>query len=112
MHDNAEQERIRRLVAAGNFVANNGRVLRAINILRYDYKRLKEIEYALPDVEHGEIIDSVNYLAECDYIQLRHILSKQPANLADDPYDEIEAKLTKDGIRILAGRKQDDCVEV
>ena len=63
-----EKEQIRRRIAAGNFVANNGRVLRTINILRYDYKKLREIEYALPDMEHGEIVDSVNYLAECGYL--------------------------------------------
>ena len=49
-----EKEQIRRRIAAGNFVANNGRVLRTINILRYDYKKLREIEYALPDMEHGQ----------------------------------------------------------
>lgn len=112
MRDNAEQERIRRLVAAGNFVANNGRVLRAINILRYDYKKLREIEFALPDIERDEIVDSVNYLAECGYVTLRHMITKRPATLADDPFGEIEAKLAKDGIRLLAGRLTDDCVEV
>ena len=107
-----EKEQIRRRIAAGNFVANNGRVLRTINILRYDYKKLRVIEYALPDMEHGEIVDSVNYLTECGYIKLRHVVSQQPAALSDTRWEEIEAKLTADGIRLLAGCKQDACVEV
>lgn len=107
-----DKELIRRRIAAGNFVANNGRVLRTINILRYDYKKLREIEYALPDMDHGEIADSVNYLTECGYIKLRHVISKQPASLSDTHWDDIEAKLTADGIRLLAGCNQDGCVEV
>ncbi len=107
-----EKERIRQLVASGNFVKNNGRVLRAINILRYEYKHLEDLEYALPELEHDEIMDSVNYLSECEYISLRHIVSRQPATLADDEFEEIEAKLGKNGIRLLAGKLHDDCVEV
>ena len=85
---------------------------RTINILRYDYKKLREIEYALPDMEHGEIVDSVNYLAECGYIRLRHVVSQRSAALSDTRWEEIEAKLTADGIRLLAGCRQDECVEV
>lgn len=70
------------------------------------------IKYDLADMEHGEIVDSVNYLAECGYIKLRHVVSQLPAALSDTRWEEIEAKLTADGIRLLAGCKQDACVEV
>ena len=63
-------------------------------------------------MEHGEIVDSVNYLTECGYIKLRHVVSQQPASLSDTRWEEIEAKLTADGIRLLAGCRQDECVEV
>ena len=57
-------------------------------------------------------MDSVNYLTECGYIKLRHVVSQQPAALSDTRWEEIEAKLTADGIRLLAGCRQDECVEV
>ena len=82
-----EKEQIRRRIAAGNFVANNGRVLRTINILRYDYKKLREIEYALPDMEHGEIMDSVNYLAECGYLVNTVLRRTILADIGGDAHD-------------------------
>lgn len=97
---------------AGRFIKNNGRVLRTINLLRYKYEKLEEVKYALDDMPGGEYLDSVNYLSEAGYIQMRHISSKQDAEIADVEYRELEAKLTDKGIRLLAGKLYDDLVEV
>lgn len=97
---------------AGRFIKNNGRVLRVINLLRYRFESLSEVRYALDDMPENEYLDSLNYLFESEYIQLRHIKSKQSAKLADAGIDELEAKLTDKGIRLLAGRITDELVEV
>ncbi len=99
-------------IKAGRFIKNNGRVLRTINILRYKYEKLSEVSYALDDMPENEYYDSLNYLFESEYIQLRHIRSKQAATLADSEPDDLEAKLTDKGIRLLAGKLFDELVEV
>lgn len=97
---------------AGRFIENNGRVLRVINLMRYKYEKLKEVKYALDDMPENEYLDSLNYLSEAGYIQMRRISSKQVAEIADVDYIHLEAKLTEKGIRLLAGRLEDDLIEV
>ena len=55
-----DMEKQMQLIRAGNFKENNGSVMRTINMLRYQYHKLKSVEYALPDITKGEITDSVN----------------------------------------------------
>lgn len=98
-------------ISAGNFVENNGSVLRAVNILKTKFNRLKDIKYAL-NIEKNDIENSINYLYEAGYLHLRTIDSHADTNLADNDFDDIEAKLTAKGIQLLAGVIEDDCVEV
>lgn len=99
---------------AGNFIANNGKVLRVINILRIKYNKLDGVQRVLKDngVSEDEFLDSVNFLSEEGYIDLREISSKEPASIADTDYELIEAKLTGKGIRLLAGGISDNMIEV
>ena len=83
---------------AGNFVANNGLVLRTINILRTKYNKLAAIQRVLS--ESG---------VSCSEF---HIVGHSAAALADVDYKELEAKLTGKGIRLLAGDISDNLVEV
>lgn len=99
-------------IKAGRFVKNNGRVLRTINILRYKYAKLTDTQYALDDMPENEMLDSINYLTESGYIQLRDISSKTPATLADYEAEQLEAKLTDKGIKLLSGRLKDELVDI
>ena len=107
-----DMEKQLHLIRAGNFKENNGSVMRTINMLRHQFHKLKSVEYALPDIDKGDIIDSVNYLFEAGYIHVRDIITKQPATLADSDFDELEAKLTAKGISFLAGGIQDPCIKI
>ena len=98
-------------ISAGNFVENNSSVLRAVNILKTKFNRLKDIKYAL-NIEKNDIENSINYLYEAGYLHLRTIDSHADTSLADNDFDDIEAKLTAKGIQLLAGVIEDDCVEV
>ena len=100
-----------RMKTAGNFVENNGSVLRAVNILKTKFNRLKDIKYAL-NIEKNDIENSINYLHEAGYLHLRNLENKQPSSLADDDFDVLEGKLTAKGIQLLAGVIQDECVEI
>ena len=93
------------------WISNNGVLLRAINIGRTNYNKLSALRRALDrEMDIGEFADGVNYLAEAGYINLRTVGSHQAASLADNDIDNLEAKLSADGIRLLAGKLSDDCV--
>lgn len=95
------------------FFRNNGIVLKGINLLRTKYVQLSELRYALePVLSESELRDSVNYLSESGYINLRSINSKHPTTLADSEFEEIEAKVSADGIKIIACAKTDECIDV
>lgn len=99
-------------IKAGRFVNNNGHVLRTINILRYRYVPLSDTQYALEKMPENELLDSINYLSESGYIQMREISSHTPGTLADYDFEQLEAKLTDKGIRLLSGKLRDELVEI
>lgn len=103
------QERIRQK----KFFRNNGIVLKGINLLRTQYVKLSELKYALePTMTESELRDSVNYLSESGYINMRNADSKQSTTLADCDFGKIEAKVSADGIKIIACVKSDECIDV
>lgn len=108
---NVNEQDIIKKMRADNFVSNNGVVLRAINIGRINYNKLSSLCRALePDIEKTDFTDCINYLSESKYIILRRCDNKQPANISDDDIDDIEAKVSPEGIKLLAGRLSDPCV--
>ena len=106
-----DKDTLNKRISAGNFVENNGLVLRAVNILKTKFNRLKDIKYAL-NIEKTDTENSVNYLHEAGYLHLRNSENRQPSSLSDDDFDVLEGKLTAKGIQLLAGVIQDECVEV
>lgn len=105
-----EQDILKKM-RADSFVKNNGVVLRAINIGRVSYNKLEQLRCALEsDIDKADFEDCVNYLSEEGYINLRRCDSKQPASIADDDIDDVEAKVSAKGIRLLAGKISDSCV--
>ena len=99
-------------IKARRFDENNGQVLRTINILRVGYEKLTDVKYALSDISEHDFLDSINYLFLSEYIMLRKIKSKEPADIADVQYEELEAKLSQKGIKLLEGKINDNSVEV
>ena len=108
-----EQEDFRQKVKAKRFIKNNGLVLRTINLLRVGYEKLEDIFFAIgDDVSEHEFMDSVNYLFLSEYILLRNIKSRLPTDIADYPYEQLEAKLSAKGIKLLDGTIDDNSVEI
>ena len=103
-----DMERVRR----EKFLDNNARVLRAINTLRTQYVKIRDLEYGLEvEVSPAEIADSVNYLNEGRYIKLRGVeFHNEVADLADAELHTLEAKLTAKGIAFLNGKISDPCI--
>lgn len=108
--DNAQE--YMQKIKAKRFVENNGQVLRTINILHIGYEKLEEVKYALKDISEHDFLSSINYLFLSEYILLREIKTKEPADIADVPYELLEAKLSQKGIKLLEGKIIDNSVEV
>lgn len=102
------------LMRANRAKANNGLVLRTINLMRHQYEHLADVKYALPEIAEGDYKDSINYLHQAGYIKLRLRGTKDVVgDFADvDDYTALEAKLTADGIRLLGGAVSDGMVDV
>ena len=108
-----DREAMKKKLAAGAFVENNGVVLRTINILRHRYNKLTTIKYALPQLPEDLFMDSLNFLQEEGYIHLRNVETQAEVQLADVPhYSMLEAKLTGKGIRLLAQEIKDPLIRV
>lgn len=97
---------------ASNFKTNNGRVLAAINILRHHYAQLKDVRYALRDIDECDFLDCINFLHEAKYIKLRTIDGRVPTSIEDTDYTEVESKLSEKGIRLMGGELSDAMIEV
>ena len=67
------------------FFKNNGMVLKAVNLLRDKFVA---------------------------YIRLRHMDSKACTTLADTAMEQLEAKVSADGIKIIACVRKDECIDV
>ena len=57
-----------------------------------------------------EIVRSIDYLYESGYVKLRNTDNGKPTTLADAPFKYLSAKLTAEGVRVLVGKKTDDCI--
>lgn len=101
------------LMRANRAKANNGAVLRTINLMRHQYERLADVKYALPEIAEGDYKDSINYLHQAGYIRLRNYSNKDVVrDFADvDDYTALEAKVTAEGIRLLGGAVSDGMVD-
>lgn len=112
MANDAEAKEFLQKIKAKDFVTNNGQILRTINILHVNYEKLSDVKYAIGNVSEHDFLSSVNYLFLSEYILLRNIKTKEPADIADVPYEELEAKLSSKGIKLLEGSVTDNSVEV
>ena len=111
-----DNEAMKRKLYAQNFKSNNGLVLRTINILRYQYHKLTDIEKVLEGegIEQWEFLDAINYLSMSEYIKMKSLKThdevKEISQYTD--YRILEAKLSPKGIKILSGTIVDEDVEV
>jgi len=107
-----DAEKQKQLIEAGKFRENNGAVMRVLNILDHTFHELKDIEYALPNLTRGELTESINYLNEEGYIHLRSSGDKVQTSLADKNFEELEAKATSKGLRLLRYVITDPCIRL
>lgn len=104
------QERIRQK----KFFHNNGIVLKGMYMLPGKYVQLSELRYAFCEatMSEQELIESLNYLSESGCINMRNIHSEKDTTLADCEFNDIEAKVSAFGIKIVTCVRTDECIKV
>ena len=107
------EEKLKAQARKNGFRRNNGAVIRAVNIIRTDYVQLDTVLAALqPKIGRADVADSINYLTEAEYIKLRVIGTDRHSTLADNDFDELEAKLSAKGIQLVNGVIADPCIDL
>jgi hypothetical protein len=110
---NSNKEEMLKKLRAGDFIENNGTVIRAVNLLRHQYIELKSVYRAITnEMTEQAFLDCINYLSQEGYIILRAISDDKPAQLADYNYTLLEALVSSKGIRLLGGIIHDEMVDV
>lgn len=104
---------LKRRLEVGDFARNNGRILRAINILRGKWINLDTVQAALmQEMNEAEFETCIIYLEKAGYILVREIASKKIVEAASCNYPLMEVTLSKDGMDIALYFKKDDAVIV
>ncbi len=106
------EKELKQRIKASNFIKTNGKVLATLNILSTKYTRLNSVATVFKDITESEFIESINFLTEEDYINLRHTETREKVILADTDIEVIEAKLSGKGLRLLNGGIEDNMIEV
>ncbi len=100
------------MIIAGNFAKNNGRVIRNINVLKGKWINLSVVEDTLTGLKSGEIQESLQYLQQSEYIDVRHCVSHSKIDISECCYKELETRLSAKGIKLAMGFIDDDAVQV
>ncbi|ADU25676.1 hypothetical protein [Ethanoligenens harbinense] len=107
-----DKKELERRIEGGAFAANNGRLLRTINILSGRDIKMRSLQYALPDVSKGELAESLYYLQEAGYLHARHAAYGADVDVAEADQDDTEVRLTAKGIQLLKGYAADPAVSI
>ena len=103
---------IKKRIMAGEFAANNGKIIRTINILDGDYIDLSTIKMAQPTIDTYALNQSITYLEREGYIKIRDANTKDSISAELTKIRAAEAVLTAKGIRLAMGYETDKAVDI
>lgn len=99
-------------IEAGAFAENNGAVMRVINIMSGEWKRVSTIQRALSELTPDEFHESLSFLQKAGFVALRSITDRQPVECCDADYNVVAVSLTAQGIRLCKYLITDPAVSV
>ncbi|MCM1316190.1 MAG: hypothetical protein NC205_03810 [Prevotella sp.] len=92
----------------GGLMHINGSVLRTLNVISGGKCRLSDLDSVFSRVTRCRLINSLEYLAKSEYIELKNGTTGSRADLETADY----AVLTGKGVQVLQGFIEDDFIEV
>lgn len=113
MKNNEFEKEMRKKILQGNFAKNNGRILRAINVLTGKFINLELIKDAVGEyMDSGEFFESIEYLYKSFYIEVKTKGGKTIDEIYKYPTDYLEVCLNQKGIKLAKGFITDEAVEI
>lgn len=103
---------VQQIAKTGDLTHINGSVLRTLNVISGGKCRLSDLECVFNGINRYHFLDSLEYLAESEYIELKNGTTGSRTDLETGQFSATNAVLTGKGIRILQGFLTDECVEV
>lgn len=109
-----DREEMKNRLLKSEFAANNGRMIRTINVLRGNFVNLYSIEEALKSyIDRASFEESLIYLYKSCYIEIRKKENgKTISSLEKLYYKNLEVSLTQKGIKLAKGYIADEAVDV
>lgn len=108
------EQNIRKKLEQNDFAKNNGRIVRAINVLSGKFISLASVKDVL--IEHmneGEFEQSIVYLHKSCYIEIRKEHTHSIVDgLEKYSYSNLECSLTQKGIKLARGFVEDEAVDI
>lgn len=109
----ANKKRVIDEIVANDFAKQNGAVVRTMgNIFHSTWFKASDLLVVFRDKEDADIYFSLDYLQQCGAISVRHMESKELVEINDFDLEEVEIRLTADGIKLLMVRKKDELIEI
>lgn len=107
-----EKEEILSRARKKRFADNNGKVMRAFNVLKGHFKALTTVQAATElDMEESEFLDSIDFLVKAGYLELRTVRGKADVKRLDDTrWELLEGDLSVQGIRLSESDIKDGLV--
>lgn len=103
---------IRKRIESGSFAANNGRIVRTVNVLKGKWVSLHVVKEALTEISGSDFDESLIYLDRADYIEIRSIHTRRITRAEDAVLEESEITLSHKGIKLANYYIQDEAVRV
>ncbi len=107
-----KDKEVKKIIVADSFARNNGRVMRNINVLCGKWIRLEVIKETLSELTDYEVQESLQYLQQAEYIDVRHCTSKKEVDISECCYRDSETRLSEKGIRLAKYLITDEAVKV
>ncbi len=106
-----DRNELNRRIEAGTFAADNGRVLRTVNILKGRDISVKALRYALPEIEDGPLAETLFYLQDAGYLSARDAVSRKFRDISEGD-ESLRVRLTAKGMQLLKGYLSDPAVRI
>lgn len=113
MNRDLNKKKIMDEIAAKDFSELNGAVMRTIGtVFNSRWFKASDLLVAFKDKDETDIYFSLDYLQQGGFIAVRSIESKEAVEIYDFDLDEVEVRLTNDGLKLLMFRKKDELIEI
>jgi hypothetical protein len=100
-------------IVANDFAKLNGAVVRTMgNIFHSAWFRASDLKVVFKDKDEADIYFSLDYLQQSGAVSVRHIDTKESIEINDFDLNEVEIRLTADGIKLLMVRKKDELIDI